>query len=84
MRGYRGRATAELFGRGLQGSIAHDGVRLYARLGEWLVAYQLATAKPLWRLSLGGTESGSSPTVAGGKVWIVSASGELLGNDASN
>lgn len=78
----RGRAASELFGRGLQGSIAQDGVRLYARLGEWLVAYQLATAKPLWRLSLGSTENGSSPTVAGGKVWIVSSTGELLGCDA--
>jgi len=79
----KGRASAELFGRGLIGSIASDGLRLYARLGEWLIAYELATAKPIWRLPLGGVENGSSPKVAGGRVWIVDSNGNLIGADAS-
>ena len=75
----KGRAAAELFGRGLTGSVTSDGVHLYARLGEWLVCYRLATAKPLWRVWLGGTEGGSSPTFAAGKAWIVGADGTVFG-----
>jgi outer membrane protein assembly factor BamB len=77
----KGRAASELFGRGLTGSVTSDGVRLYARLGEWLVCYALATAKPLWRMPLGGSEGGSSPQVAVDRVWIVSSDGVLLGAD---
>lgn len=75
----KGRAAVELFGRGLTGSLTTDGVHLYARLGEWLVGYRLATAKPLWRVWLGGQEGGSSPTFAAGKVWSVGADGSVFG-----
>lgn len=76
-------ADVELYGGRFTGSVASDGSRLYARIGPHLVAYDLATGKPLWRAAVPEPSEASSPAVAEGRVWVTGGDGTLVGLEAS-
>jgi outer membrane protein assembly factor BamB len=63
---------------GPSGPAASDGSHLYVRTSTHLVAYDLASAKPKWRMALAAKSGGSPPAVAADRVWIVLADGTVV------
>jgi outer membrane protein assembly factor BamB len=59
------------------GSVASDPSHLYVRTATHLVACDLASARPVWRVGL-ALRGASPPTVASGRVWVVDADGTVV------